>query len=180
MVPWDQGERNNRYWVAEMTNINILFNYFPEVHCATDVIFHHSDWPYGNVHKDRHYNSEKNHFFGLNTKVSVLPDVLAVGCTKAYQGSVSDIMIFRKRLALHRLWTGKDAGKDEDVEDFSELQSGYAQNWANSAQTLYSGLQYDICAIISKKTQGNRTLPSAYKSRNQNILRDRVLVEKTT
>lgn len=169
--------QTHRFNMDYMRENKIGFKHFPEAKYATDVIFQHSNRPCGNVKENRHYFSGKHHLYGLKTEVSVLPNGIAIGCSKVYPGSVADITIFRKRLSIHKLWTEKDENEVDELQDLGEMHSNFPKNWALLADKGYHGIQTDVRAIIPKKKPVNGALSSGDRTRNANISHDRVIVE---
>lgn len=152
------------------------FNHFGEARYATDVIFQQSNRPMGRMQETKIYFSGKHHLYGFKTEVSVLPNGLSIGSTKAFPGSVADIEIFRANKNWHE--RGLEKRVDETaINDDGELSNSYPDTWAILVDKGYTGLANTVRAIIPDKKPANGYLTTAQRTRNHNISSDRVIVE---
>lgn len=161
-----------RYSMKKLEAMNTTFGNFPQARYATDVTFQQSYRPSGNIQEGKLYFSGKHKLYGYKVEVSVLPNGLAIGCSKHYPGSVSDFDIFRKMLTFHEAQLVKPAD-DLEVED---PEPGH-ETWALLCDKGYQGIK-EICrAIHPKKKPANGILSIAEEQENKSISSDRILVE---
>lgn len=105
------------------------FSNFKYARYATDVTFHQTNRPTGNMQEGKEYYSGKHKLYGYKTEVSVLPNGQAIGCTKPYPGSVSDIDIFFANEDFHFASLSKQ-GDEAEMADTGILVDDYADTWA--------------------------------------------------
>lgn len=80
----------------------VLLKYYEHARYATNVIFHQPELPTDTIAEAKKYYSRKYHLCGYKTEVSVLPNGLAIGCSRSYAGSTAGVCIFRETTNWHK------------------------------------------------------------------------------
>lgn len=152
------------------------FEHHPSARYATDVTFQHSNRPGGNLQEAKKDFSGKHHLYGKKVEVSVLPNGLALGCTKHFPGATSDIDIFMSNKDWHLQQVRKT--RDERRErDNDTLSSRYPRLWAILCDKGYQGLANILRAIHPKKKPPMCLLTLEEERANRDISSDRIIVE---
>ncbi|ETV67620.1 hypothetical protein H257_16216 [Aphanomyces astaci] len=115
---------------------------------ATDVTFQQTNVPAGSYAEKKSYYSGKHSLYGHKVEVSVLPNGLAINCTKHYKGSVADKSIFDDNLEFHANGLAKQG--DDDRLDDSERVGG-ARQYAILVDKGYQGIQREVRAVLPTK-----------------------------
>lgn len=108
----------------------------------------------------------------FKTEVSVLPNGLAMNCTKYYAESVSEIRIFRENRRFHKRAFVKTAEELCDFQDGEHLADEFGGFWAILVKKRYQGADNFIRTITAKKKPILGTLLSDEIRRNENISSD--------
>jgi DDE superfamily endonuclease len=113
---------------------------------------------------------------GVKFEASVLPNGVAIRCSRHYKGSVSDIAIFRKGLSIHKEMTQKRANETEG-EDNGDLCKEHPGHWALLADKAYQGLAGNLRVLSPKKDPSGSVCTPEEQSNNKEISSDRIIVE---
>lgn len=95
---------------------------------STDVMFQQSNKPSDNMQEEKVYFSSKRKLYGLNMKISVLPNVLAMSCSNSYLDFVSHISFMSERLDEELKRLQKSAAEMEILE-IGMLSYFYSDQW---------------------------------------------------
>ena len=97
VLQWEE-----RYTMERLAKEKSTFKHYKFALYATDVTFQNANRPSGNHEEAKgHFSNEHKHY-GYKSKLYVLPNGIAIGCTAHQSGSVSDLVIFRKNLEWHQ------------------------------------------------------------------------------
>lgn len=151
------------------------FQYFPHAKYATDVTFQHTNRPSGNHEESKSYFSGKHRLYGYKCEVSVLPSGLAIGFTKHYAGSISDIDILHRNIRFHR-WAAKKKAA-EDMEDNGDSSEEYPTQWAILVDKGYQGGEEFLRVIHPVKKPKGKMLTVHEQEYNRAQSSDRIIVE---
>ena len=119
---------SGKYSMAHLQENTLVFVHFPCTHYATDVTFHHTNRPTGNMNESKHYYSGKHKLYGCKTEASVLPNGLAVYIPPHYAGATFDLDMFRRHLSHHRELLRK-RGAQHGMTDNTKLREKYPNLW---------------------------------------------------
>jgi hypothetical protein len=120
--------------------------------------------------------SGKHKLYGLKVEVSVLPNGMAINCSRHHPGSHSDIDIFRQNFKFHQNKLRKK-DHEKEFEDHGVLSDQYSHQWAVLTDKGYQGLQEVIRAIHPIKKKSNIRLTLSEKTFNREVSSDRIIVE---
>lgn len=154
-----------------------LFKSFPFARYTTDVTFQQTNRPTGNIQESKLYYSGKHNLYGYNVEVSVLPDGLAIGCSRHYAGSIADIDMLHKNQTFHEYALEKDEDEKE-LEDDGLLVDEHPDSWPLLADKGYQGAAETFRAIHPKIKPQNRTLTREENYINRLLVSDRIIVER--
>ncbi|ETL88566.1 hypothetical protein L917_12362, partial [Phytophthora nicotianae] len=152
------------------------FDHHAYVRYATDVTFQQRNMPSGKMKERAAYYSAKHHLHGYKVEVSVLPNGLALNCTKHYLGIEADIEIFRHNHAFHLQHLLKSSSL-RNMADESSMKDKYPDSWCVLADKGYQGLAdaFRVITPIKKRPLQQLTLDEGRT--NDRIAHDRVIVE---
>ncbi|ETV94968.1 hypothetical protein H310_11609 [Aphanomyces invadans] len=92
---------NDKYSMALLATSGHQFSNFTYARYATDVNFQETCIPAGIYNEKKMNFSGKHYHYGHKVEVSVLPNGMAINCTRHIKGSVSDKAIFDGNLEFH-------------------------------------------------------------------------------
>ncbi|KAF0715653.1 Aste57867_3280 [Aphanomyces stellatus] len=121
------------------------------------------------------YFSKKHGLYGHKVEVSVLPNGLAINCTRHYKGSVSDKTIFGENLDFHVTNLTKKSSELTMADDGDDERC--AVEWAVIADKGYQGIQHAVRAVLPFKKPVSGVLTFEQERTNDRIATDRVIVE---
>ena len=143
---------------------------------ATDVTFQQSNRPRGNHEEAKGYFSGKHKMYGYKTEVSVLPNGIALGASRYYMGSISDVDIFYENMGWHKAEHRKSP-EERNVTDVGPLIERFPRYWAVLMDKGYQGAAREVRAIVAVKKPKGRDLARAEVGTNRQISSDRIIVE---
>ncbi|ETV73531.1 hypothetical protein H257_11656 [Aphanomyces astaci] len=91
----------DKWTMSQLAPNGDRFTNYPYARYATDVTFQQTNVPAGSYAEKKSYYSGQHSLYGHKVEVSVLPNGLAINCTKHYKGSVADKSIFDDSLEFH-------------------------------------------------------------------------------
>lgn len=153
-----------------------LFKNFPCARYATDVTFQLAYRPSGSIQEGTVYFSGKHKNYGYKVEVSVTSTGVALGCTKHYPGSVSDLDIMRKNADFHKMELEKLVS-EAALEDVGPNKEDHPDHWAVLADKGYQGSSEFVRVIHPKKKPPGRPLTIEEVELNRKISSDRIIVE---
>ena len=96
---------------------------------ATDVTFQQSNLPWGNHEDTKGHFSGKHTIYWYKTEVSVLSNRIAIGASRHYMGSISDVDIFYDNMGWHKAEPRKFP-EERNVTDVGPLIELFPRYWA--------------------------------------------------
>ncbi|RHY15104.1 hypothetical protein DYB32_010790 [Aphanomyces invadans] len=127
-----------------------------------------SNFPYARYVTDR---EALQYHYGHKVEVSVLPNGLAINCTRLFNGSVSDKAIFDDNLEFHASALVKQPHENR----IAYCGGPNANQWVVMAEKGYQGIQNSVRAVLPKKSsEGILTLDD--NRTNDRISSNRVIV----
>lgn len=166
-----------KYKMGKLLERKTVFKTFPYARYATDVTFQQSYRPSGSLQEAKRYYSAKHKLYGYKVEVSVLPNGYAIGCTRHYPGSESDVKIFQFNQDFHLFEVKKSDAEADYEQDVGELSSEYPDYWAILADKGYQGAAEFIRVVHPKKKPPKGELTRSDEQRNKKIASDRIIVE---
>ena len=143
---------------------------------ATEVKFQQCNRPSGNMSEGKVYFSVKHKLYGYKVEVSVLPSGLAIGCTKHYPGSISDLEIFRNNSGFHEE-ASKKVVVDQSYDDNGLHEIHRMDYWGILADKGYQGASEDFRVIHPIKNPPRGVLSTEDQEFNRKVSSDRIIVE---
>ncbi|ETP37585.1 hypothetical protein F442_14612 [Phytophthora nicotianae P10297] len=166
----------NKFTMEQLVLGGNTFDHHPYPRYATDVTFQQSNMPSGKMKERASYYSAKHHLHGHKVEVSVLPNGLALNCTKHYLGIKADIEIFRHNHAFHLQHLLKSSS-ERNMTDEGPMKDKYPDSWCVLADKGYQGLADDFRVITPIKKRPLQQLTLDEGRTNDRIAHDRVIVE---
>ncbi|ETN04217.1 hypothetical protein PPTG_14925 [Phytophthora nicotianae INRA-310] len=166
----------NKFTMEQLVLGGNTFDHHPYPRYATDVTFQQSNMPSGKMKERASYYSAKHHLHGHKVDVSVLPNGLALNCTKHYLGIKADIEIFRHNHAFHLQHLLKSSS-ERNMTDEGPMKDKYPDSWCVLADKGYQGLADDFRVITPIKKRPLQQLTLDEGRTNDRIAHDRVIVE---
>ncbi|ETI43166.1 hypothetical protein F443_11829 [Phytophthora nicotianae P1569] len=108
----------NKFTMEQLVLGGNTFDHHPYARYATDVTFQQSNMP------------AKHHLHGYKVEVSVLPNGLALNCTKHYLGIEADIEILHHNHAFHLQHLLKSSS-ERNMADEGPMKNKYPDSWTN-------------------------------------------------
>ncbi|KAJ0398685.1 hypothetical protein P43SY_006263 [Pythium insidiosum] len=112
-------EVGDKWSMSALSATRKQFKQFPEARYAVGVTFQQADKPSGGRKAQEPFYSVKHSLHGLKAEVSVLPNGLAIGVSRAYPGGTSDETIFDENIEFHVAYPGGTSDEtifDENIE----------------------------------------------------------------
>lgn len=170
-------EKLEEKWTMQnLRECSYRFENHPSARYATDVTFHHSNRPGGNLQEAKRYFSGKHHLYGKKVEMYVFPNGLPLGCTKHFPGATADIDIFMSNKEWHLQQLRKTRDERQDIDN-DHLSSKYPRLWALLCDKGYQGLAEILRAIHPKKKPALGMLSIDDERFNRDVSADRILVE---
>lgn len=131
-----------------------VFETYGTARYAADVTFVQTSRPRGNMEKGKSHYRSKHKLYGYKTKVSVLPNVLAIGCSNHYVGCTADEDIFPQTILWHKSQL-KKTSDERNVTDMSSEEDKFPRQWASSTDKSFQRAgEYRRATTLTKKTHG--------------------------
>lgn len=165
-----------RYSMTKLISEKKTFKNYKMCRYATDVTFMQSFRPGGSLEECKKYFSGKHKLYGYKAEVSVLPNGLAIGSSRHFPGSVSDIEIMRDMIGFH----GDCLEKSEEEKAIVDIGHGddlHGDSWGVLLDKGYVGIESEVRGIIPKKKPQGGVLSVADKKENEAKSADRIIVE---
>ena len=159
-----------------MLQKNKFFRHFKFARYATDVTFQQSNRPSGNLQEAKAHYSGKHKLYGYQVEVSVLPNGLALCCSRHYPAATSDIDIFQ-RMRNYHLHNLKKSTVGSEISDTDPLSAEHPEMWGVLVDKGYQGAQEFIRAVHPIKKPPNSTLTLSEEQFNRRVASDRIIVE---
>lgn len=169
-------DNENEFRMAELMKNRQQFSHFKCARYATDVTFQMAFRPSGNIQEGKKYYSGKHKLYGYKVEVSVLPNGLALCCSKHYPGSVSDLEIFQRMRNVHSKYLRKNEA-DLRVNDVDPLVAEHPNLWAVLVDKGYQGAPEFCRTIQPVKKRANQRLSLSDERFNKKVSSDRIIVE---
>lgn len=170
-------ERNLQTSSIAMINIqNKLFANFLSGRYATDVCFQQSLRPTGTIKEAQLYYFSKHKLHGYKFERSLLPNGLAISCTKHARGDRKYLEIFQCNKSFHLL----ALEKKEDVSDTDE--DGGEEEQFNNVRALtgekgYQGIKEFLNAVNPIKKPVDSPLKFLEERFNKRVASDWIILE---